>query len=100
MNKPILCIDFDGVRVAIFSSRSCQPGGGVAMRTWLGNFILHEDPDVIWQDPPWFAEIEWPTEKPPAMVTIDDRAITFTGVWPSMESLKAFQPWNKRERVA
>lgn len=83
-------------RVAIFSSRSCQPGGGVAMRTWLGAFILHEDPEVIWQDPPWFAEIEWPTEKPAAMVTIDDRAITFDGTWPSMETLKSFKPWNKK----
>lgn len=30
------------------------------------------------------------------MVTIDDRAIQFTGVWPSIGWLKAFQPWYKR----
>ena len=40
--------------------------------------------------------IEWPTEKPPALVTIDDRAITFTGEWPSIETLLKFKPWNKR----
>jgi len=43
------------------------------------------------------AEITWPTEKPPAMVTIDDRCIPFNGpgTWPSMEELKGFKPWNK-----
>ena len=45
------------------------------------------------------AEIEWPTEKPSAMVTLDDRAITFEGTWPPIETLKAFQPWNKRSRT-
>jgi hypothetical protein len=82
-------------RVAIFSSRSCQPGGGKAMRTWLGGHIIAAEPDIIMYDPPWFAAIEWPTEKPAAMVTIDDRAITFDGTWPTIEALKSFKPWNK-----
>lgn len=82
-------------RVAIFSSRSHQPGGQVAMRTWLGGHIIADEPGIVMQDPPWFAAIEWPTEKPPALVTIDDRAITFTGTWPSIETLMAFKPWNK-----
>lgn len=127
-DKPLLCIDFDGVlhsytsgwegadvipdppvpgaidflreavkhfRVAIFSSRSNQSGGLVAMRTWLGNNIIDAEPSIITQDPPWFAAIEWPTKKPPALVTLDDRALTFTGEWPSMEELLAFKPWNK-----
>lgn len=129
MNKPILCLDFDGVihsytsgwkgaeiipdppvpgaleflqeavkhfRVAIFSSRSHQPGGAVAMRTWLGAHILKRQSITELGDPPWFAQLEWPMEKPPALVTIDDRAITFDGTWPSIESLKAFKPWNKK----
>jgi hypothetical protein len=29
------------------------------------------------------------------MVTLDDRAITFTGTWPSMKQLQEFKPWNK-----
>lgn len=82
--------------VHIFSSRSHQPGGQVAMRTWLGEHILREDPSVMRQNPPWFAAIKWPTEKPPAMVTLDDRALTFNGTWPSIEDLLAFQPWTKR----
>lgn len=82
--------------VHIFSSRSCQEGGGYAMRAWLGDHIIADEPSIIMSDPPWFAAIKWPTEKPPAMVTIDDRAITFTGQWPTIESLLLFRPWNKQ----
>lgn len=124
MSKPILCLDFDGVihsyaigwkgadvipdlpvegafafiaeavkhfRVAIFSSRTNQPGGLDAMKDW---FTFQTE--IGFRDRPgWVDQLEWPLEKPPAMVTIDDRAITFTGEWPSMESLLAFKPWNK-----
>lgn len=82
-------------RVAIFSSRSNDPAGGPAMREWLGVHIIADEPDIFLQDPPWFAAIEWPTSKPAAMVTLDDRAITFTGEWPAMDALLNFKPWNK-----
>ncbi len=118
MSKPILCLDFDGVihsytsgwkgadqipdppvpgamefikkareyfRVAIFSSRSNQPGGLKAMQDYIS---IHGDIG--------FYDVEWPLEKPPALVTIDDRAITFTGTWPDMKSLLEFKPWNKK----
>lgn len=128
MQKPILCLDFDGVihsytsgwkgadvipdppvpgaiaflreavkrfRVAIFSSRSGQPGGQQAMREWLGRWqIEHRESDH--EDLSWCGLIEWPTEKPAALVTIDDRALTFDGTWPSLDALAAFKPWNKR----
>lgn len=81
-------------RVAIFSSRSHMLGGQEAMREWIGRWMVEErlsdDEDLS-----WCGELEWPTEKPPAMVTIDDRALTFTGTWPAIETLKAFKPWNK-----
>jgi|SRR5678815_746950 len=129
MNKPILCLDFDGVihsyesgwqgadvipdppvqgaidflreavkhfRVCIFSSRSHQEGGGTAMRTWLGHHIMIAEPGIIMQAPPWFTLIEWPLNKPSAFVTLDDRALCFTGQWPSIDYLKSFKPWNKR----
>ena len=33
--------------------------------------------------------------KPPALVTIDDRAVTFDGTFPSADEIRAFRPWNK-----
>jgi hypothetical protein len=34
--------------------------------------------------------------KPPAIVTIDDRAIPFFGHWPAREAIEGFRPWNKK----
>ena len=125
-NKPILCLDFDGVchmytskwqgadvisddavpglfefldeavklfDVQIFSSRSNQPGGIEAMQIWfyqqrkkwreaggMGNEVI---------------SIAFPTEKPPAFIGLDDRVLTFTGVWPDVGNLRSFKPWNK-----
>lgn len=87
-------------RVAIYSSRSHQDGGIDAMMDWLA---LHE---AAWrheekqagrptQRTSLLLNIDWPKEKPAAFLTIDDRAITFTGEWPTMDVLKAFKPWNK-----
>jgi hypothetical protein len=83
--------------VAIYSSRSGQPGGIAAMIEWLGYWSVDKEHGMPGDfDHGAWSAIKWPTEKPPAMVTIDDRAITFTGEWPSIDTLKAFQPWNKR----
>jgi hypothetical protein len=119
--KPILCLDFDGVchhyrngwkgaetiddtpvpglfefiaaaqkhfRIAIYSSRSGQFGGIAAMKEWFDdhNGILSKSQ---------IDKILWPTEKPPAHVSIDDRALTFKGTWPKIEDLVGFKPWNK-----
>ena len=129
MNKPILCLDFDGVihsytsgwkgatiipdppvdgaiaflyeaiwhfDVCIYSSRSHQDGGIEAMEAWL---VHHE---AVWCAAQLLAprtslllNITFPTEKPAAFLTIDDRAMLFTGYWPTMETLLKFKPWNK-----
>lgn len=89
-------------RVAIYSSRSGQPGGIDAMKQWmlgnLGNYLAttYGVPEGVGAVAMVNDFIEWPTEKPAAMITIDDRALTFDGTWPDIEALKAFQPWNKR----
>jgi hypothetical protein len=83
--------------VAIFSSRSHQPGGKQAMQQWLGYWSvdpLHGMPSDF--DHGAWGAIQWPLEKPPAFVTIDDRALTFDGTWPDMVTLKNFKPWNKK----
>lgn len=37
--------------------------------------------------------IEWPWFKPSALITIDDRAVKFTGIFPSIDEIKNFKPW-------
>lgn len=79
--------------VCIFSSRSGQPGGVAAMQKWLkkhGGDSWDTSPNG-----PGLEEVRFVTEKPAAIVTLDDRALTFTGTWPSLEAIAAFKPWNK-----
>ena len=87
----------DRFRVAVYSSRSSSFEGVEAMKAWV---LRHLEE---WDD--WLAQsvidrIEWPLTKPPALVTIDDRAVTFDGRWPTVERLAAFQPWNKLDAEA
>ena len=117
MRKPILCLDFDGVlhayttpwtqadevsdgpvagaqefveaaaehfEIVIHSARARTPEGRLAIAAWLD---AHGFTTVM----------KICAEKPPAHVTLDDRAITFMGVWPTIEALSAFKPWNKQE---
>ena len=85
--------------IAVHSSRSKDPEGIAAMKGALKMWAIDMIETGIFRDDPMLCFldcIEWPTEKPPAMVTLDDRAITFDGTWPSMDTLKEFKPWNKK----
>ena len=121
--KPILCLDFDGVihsytsgwqgidvipdppvpgamaflaeavkhfEVHIFSSRSKNEYAISEMIVYIRKNLRKEGFPVEIAD-----KIVFPTEKPAAFITIDDRAITFTGKWPSMKELLNFKPWYK-----
>jgi hypothetical protein len=123
MKKPILSVDFDGVihsytsgwagvsvisdppvpgaldfleratehfRVAIYLTRSNSPDGIEAMQAWL-----YVEANKIHTDTHWLRLIEWPTQKPPAFVTLDDRVICFDGRWPSIQRLCNFKAWNR-----
>jgi hypothetical protein len=88
--------------IQVFSSRSHQDGGIEAMWRWFGkhnsDFMHARDASLTarfgeFQCPDW---ISFPTEKPPAHVSIDDRGVTFEGTWPDVAMLLAFKPWNKR----
>lgn len=81
-------------RVAVFSSRSQQPGGLPAMQRWLDQ-QLRRYTDAN-RAAAIYRAIEWPTAKPAAFLTLDDRAMTFCGVWPTIETLRAFEPWYKK----
>jgi hypothetical protein len=77
--------------VQIFSSRSNQPGGIEAMRSWFVAYCHSEaDFDLV------VNLLKFPKEKPPAFIGIDDRVVTFTGTWPRVTDLYNFAPWNKR----
>ncbi len=86
--------------VCIFSSRGRYWGGRRAMRNWLRH---HSGYDL---GGPWYASpvspglenVRFPLFKPSAYLTIDDRAVTFRGLWPSLEDCVRFTPWNKGPR--
>lgn len=70
-------------RVVVVSSRCYQPGGIEAINIWLEKHNIVVD-DVT-------------DEKPPAVVIIDDRAITFDGQTEGLlQKIKSFKPWNKK----
>lgn len=115
---PILCLDFDGVihdykegwkdgsiygdvtpgfwewavkaqnyfRLVVYSSRSKD--GVTPMVDWL--IKQGWKPDAV--------KIEFAHEKPPAFLTIDDRALLFSGKWEHFNpaSLREFKPWSSK----
>ena len=123
--KPILCIDFDGVihsyergwqggeiygdivpgffhwathanqrfKLVIYSSRSTTEEGIEAMRAWLDKKMNHDG--ALYQHLT-MDDFEFAHEKPPAFLTIDDRAICFKGDWSGLDpdDLRNFKPWN------
>lgn len=103
--------------VAIFSSRSRYFGGRWAMKRWLRRHLVEhwwsrspgrsarsgysmtamdmQEEAVRWARS-IVRQLSFPTQKPPAHLTIDDRAITFHGQWLPLSIIESFRPWNKR----
>jgi hypothetical protein len=86
--------------VHIYSSRSKTEAGRNAMQTWLCNYAKAEFPPnhpMCWEPGPAYPII-FSHEKPPAFLTIDDRALTFNGTWENLvpANLLNFKSWNKR----
>lgn len=82
---------------AIYSTRSKSLRGRRAMKKWL-SYWVHEYYGISgFYIVQW---VQWPWFKPPALVTVDDRAVRFEGDWadPSMrpEALLAQRPWFKK----
>lgn len=73
--------------MCVYSSRSKHKGAIVAMRQWMMEHGF---------DPTALSHLQFPTQKPPANMTIDDRAFCFEGDYPSADWLLRFRPWNKR----
>jgi hypothetical protein len=80
------CEDFE---VNIYSSRSQTIGGISAMQSWL---LENGVPDDL------VRLLKFPTTKPGAWITIDDRCWTFNGpgTFQTVTDILAFKPWNKK----
>lgn len=85
-------------QVSIYSSRSGFERGREAMRLWFDKWAFHHFKsanlavDLV-------ELLEFPASKPSAFVTLDDRAMTFQGIWPEMGTLRGFIPWNQHLKV-
>jgi len=79
------------VEVCVYSSRSKALGGIKAMKKWLNKHGV---------DQGYFTDglITFPTKKPAAFLTIDDRCFCFRGEFPSKDEILKFKPWNKTKR--
>ncbi len=72
-------------KVEILSSRNSQ-GGIPAMCDWLlSNGISRDE----------IEQIDFPHQKGPAHVIVDDRAICFRGEFPTPDEVAMFKPWWK-----
>ena len=95
----------DHFDLQVYSSRSQTEAGRDAMFSYIAGHaeeafgpahILAEG----WISPGARYPIKFVSEKPPAFLTIDDRAICFNGDWSAQEldpeNLVKFKPWNRR----
>lgn len=85
----------NGFDVVICSSRCRYFLGKRAIRQWI---YRHAGPSLYYESPagPGLEEVRVVSRKPPALVTVDDRALTFTGKWPSLQEIREFRPWNRQ----
>lgn len=70
--------------VSIYSARSVTSFGQSMMKEYL----LRKNVDI--------SKLHWPTFKPAAWMTIDDRCICFNGKFPSVEELINFKAWYEK----
>lgn len=89
----------DKFEVCVYSTRSAQVGGLRAMERW---FRFHWDDaglGALPLDEAGELKIKFPETKLPAKLTIDDRAIRFTGKFPPVASLLFFTTWAETPAV-
>ncbi len=77
-----------GYDVCVYSSRSKEPEGVEAMKAALLRWGVDRD---------YLERLDFPTEKPAAWLTIDDRCVRFTGSFRDLSEdfIDNFKPWNK-----
>jgi len=77
------------IRPVIFSSRARHPNAITAIKRYLTSHGL--EPHIVKQ-------IEITAEKPPAWLTVDDRAWAFDGTFPTRKEVLNFRPWYMRDQ--
>lgn len=94
----------DHFKIVIYSSRSKDDEGVTAMGFWLHQQRNDWIKSGGQGNPTEPLAIEFTNEKPPAFLTIDDRAIRFEGNWNapelSLDALRTFKPWTQAPRPA
>lgn len=90
----------DHFKLVIYSSRSESDEGTFAMGMWLNEKRNRWIAAGGVRNPTVPLPIEFANKKPPAWLTIDDRAIRFEGNWAApeltAEAMKNFRPWNAK----
>jgi hypothetical protein len=86
-------------RLVIYSSRSWSEDEIEGMRAWMRRQLAER---MMPNEAEHFISLfEFADKKPPAFVTIDDRAIQFMGRWDDFaidpENLLTFKPWMQPE---
>jgi len=80
----------ENIEPLIYSSRSQEKAGILAMKEWfLKHGLSGEELNAL----------SFPVKKPAAFLTIDDRAICFNGAFPSIKKIKNFKPWNNEYAI-
>lgn len=90
--------------VNVYSSRSKTTAGVDAMKSWLRLRLYDHyatsvkglgDAEIRQAVETVMTALAFPTQKPAASMTIDDRAFCFQGTFPTTQWLMEFRPWNK-----
>ncbi len=81
--------------IHIYSTRSHEENGIEAMKGWFNKHFMVWALVNSYSGPTVKSMLVFPTKKPPAFVSLDDRVLTFTGEWPDVDALINFKPWNR-----
>ncbi|MCK5930992.1 MAG: hypothetical protein KAG89_02385 [Fulvimarina manganoxydans] len=84
--------------IVISSSRCDREAGREAIRAFLDRHLVEAYGEVVGLTIAACVRVGDGT-KPPSYLHIDDRAWTFDGVWPSLDAIDGFKPWNKRDDI-
>ncbi len=84
--------------IVVFSSRNYYSDGVIAMSEWFERYyyewIKNGGKPKNLKNGFWVS-LEFPRKKPNAIIFIDDHGLSFNGIWPTMNELSNFKPWNK-----